>query len=82
MEFDFQEFCLGLRGLTEQEASEEIFRKRQRLAHERNFGELTVTEKLLNQEWEDQLLRIYQRTNYKSKEMFKLEEMLKRDDFL
>ena len=79
MEFDFQEFCLGLRGLTEEEASNEIQKKRQRLDNNRNSGTLSETEKVLVEDWDDQLKRLYRKTDRESKEMFKLDEVIKRD---
>ena len=79
MEFDFQEFCLGLRGLTEEEAGNEVRKKRQRLANERSVGNLSEIEKTLHEDWDDQLKKLYNKINDGSKEMFKLDEVIKRD---
>jgi hypothetical protein len=79
MEFDFAEFCAGLSGLTEKEACDEIQKKRQRLANQQNFGTLSETEKILAQDWDDQLKKLYRKTNARSQEMFRLNEVIKRD---
>lgn len=78
MEFDFQEFCLGLNGLTEEEVSKEIMKQLKNLAGERNSGNFSEGEELLSQEWDTQLRALYRKTNLLSNKPFNLEAVLRR----
>jgi hypothetical protein len=78
MEFDFREFCLGLKGLTEEEVSNIILKEIGKLANERNSLNLSESEELLSQDWDTQLRSLYRKTNLHSKKPFKLDVVLKR----
>ena len=79
MEFDFKDFCFGLKGLTEAEASQEIEKKRQRIANARSSRTHSKIEDILAQEWDDQLKKLYRKIHAGSSEIFRLYEVLKRD---
>ena len=79
MEFDFREFCFGLKGLTEEEVSNEIMKKIRELAQGRNSRNISESEELLSQEWDSQLRALYRKTNLLSKKPFKLDTVLKRN---
>ena len=79
MEFNLQEFCLELNGLTEEEVSDRILKKIEKLARERRSRRLTKSEEILCQYWDDELRTLYRKTNIHSKKMFELNVVLKRN---
>jgi predicted subunit of tRNA(5-methylaminomethyl-2-thiouridylate) methyltransferase len=79
MEFDFQEFCLGLNGLTEEEVSDKILKKIEKLADERYSQRLSESEEILCQDWRTELRALYRKTNLNSKKLFQLNTVLKRN---
>ena len=78
MEFDFQQFCAGLVGQTEESASSEILRAISKLADERSRGKFSKSEELLCQEWDEQLRSLYRKTDLLSKRPFRIESVVRR----
>ena len=81
MEFNFLEFCLGLNGLTEEEVSDKIIKKIEKLAHERHSKKLSESEEILCQDWSAELRSLYRKTNLNSKKLFELNAVLQRNRF-
>jgi hypothetical protein len=79
MEFNFREFCLELNGLTEEEVSDKILKRIEKLARERRVQRLSKSEEILWQYWDDELRALYRKTNLHSKKPFELSVVMKRN---